>query len=537
MSPLLPLVILALGVGALIIGALPRVRSAGLIAIGAVSAALLALVGLAFFLPSRATLSQWGPASLFPVGLTLEADLLAWLFAAAMLTVTLAALLTGVARPGGRRVVVRGAMLLMAFAGLAAVFADNLLTRVMAWAGLDLIYFLALVVLARSEGLEPQAVLNLSFNSIGTLFALAAAVMISRESETLSLRDAALTSQSTLLITLAAVFRLGLFPLHLGLPAEANIRQGLGVVLRLVPAAVALEMMGRLAVFGFAEAVRPWLTLFGTAAALVGAIQLWSMEDPRQGLTHVIIAQSGLALLAGLVGGALAGVILTAQSLALLLGGALLFLSSGHDERHPRYTVLPVFGALALLGAPLTAGFVGWGGLYDGLLASQNWLALTGVLLAQVILAGGLWRAAFWPGQPVEGEPLVRAAYFAGLIALAGALALGGVLTTIGWLDGPLRPGLLGFSGLSSLAALALVALTGGLGFGLWRFEMVIRGRAETAGGALAALIRLDWLYRLAWGVIRSAGWVIYTLAEVLEGEGAVLWTLVAALLLVLLFT
>jgi len=266
---------------------------------------------------------------------------------------------------------------------------------------------------------------------------------------------------------------------------------------------------------------------------------LWSLDDPRLGLTHVIIAQSGLALLAGLAGGALAGVALvsvTAQSLALLLGGALLFLSGGRDERHPGYTLLPVLGALALLGAPLTVGFVGWSGLYDGLLTSQNWLVLAGVLLAQVILAGGLWRAALWPGQPLEGEPLVRTAYFVGLISLAGALALGGVLTTIGWLGAPLRPGLLGFSGLSSLAALALVVLTSGLGFGLWRFEMVIRGRAETAGGALAVLIRLDWLYRLAWGVIRSAGWVIYTLAEVLEGEGAVLWTLVAALLLVLLF-
>ena len=44
--------------------------------------------------------------------------------------------------------------------------------------------------------------------------------------------------KSTLLITLAAVFRLGLFPLHLGLPAEVNIRQGLGTLLRLIPAAV-----------------------------------------------------------------------------------------------------------------------------------------------------------------------------------------------------------------------------------------------------------------------------------------------------------
>jgi hypothetical protein len=169
-------------------------------------------------------------------------------------------------------------MLLLTFAGMAAIFSDNLLTIIMAWAGLDLIYFLVLVLLGRSEGVELQAVLNLAFNVAGMLLAVGAALLISRESTALSLREAALSARSTLLITLAAVFRLGLFPLHLALPAEANIRQGLGTVLRLIPAAVALEVMARLAQFGFAPEARFWLTLFALAAALVGAAQLWAIE-------------------------------------------------------------------------------------------------------------------------------------------------------------------------------------------------------------------------------------------------------------------
>jgi len=96
--------------------------------------------------------------------------------------------------------------------------------------------------------------------------------------------------------------------------------------------------------------------------------------------------------------------------------------------------------------------------------------------------------------------------------------------------------GLFGLSGWSSLAPLGFVAATSALGFGLWRFEAAIRERAEVAAGTLTAFIRLDRLYRLAWGVIRGASWMINTLAAILEGEGAVLWTLVAALLLVLLF-
>jgi formate hydrogenlyase subunit 3/multisubunit Na+/H+ antiporter MnhD subunit len=537
LSPLIPLAILFVGAGALTLSLLPHFRYTGLIAVGASALALVALVAMGLRLPAHAALSRWGPDSLFPVGLSLEVDAVTWLFGVGVSTVTLAALLTGITRPGGRRIMVRGAMLLLAFAGLAALFADNLITRIMAWAGLDLVYFLALVFLARGEGMEPQAVLNLGFNAAGTLLAVGAALMISRTSDTLSLRDAALTPQSTLLITLAAVFRLGLFPLHLGLPAEANIRQGLGTLLRLIPAAVALEVMARLAAFGFADAVRPWLTLFGAAAVLGGAAQLWNMEDPRLGLTYVVIAQSGLALLAGMWGGALAVRSLAEQSIVLLLGGALIYLSHGHDEQRPWGTAFAGIGALALAGAPLTMGFVGASGLYGGVIGAGNWPVLAVILIAQVVLAGGLLRLMFWPGQLAEDEPLMRAVYFAGLALPATFAILGGVLT------GPFNPALgtpglgpLGWSGAPSLAALILFAIAALGGFVLWRFEPMVRARAEVVGAALTSLFRLGWLYRLVWGAVRASGAVVFNLAAVLEGEGAVLWALVAALLVWLLF-
>lgn len=537
MSPLLPLELLFIGTVALLSGFLPRFRYTGLIVIVTATAALLAVAALGFRLPARASLSDWGPASLLPVRLGLEVDALAWLFAGAVLMVTLATLLTGVARPRGRRVLVRGATLLIAFAGVAALFADNLITRVIAWAGLDLIYFATLVLLAQGEGLELQAVLNLAFNATGTLLAVGAALTISRTSETLSLHDAALTPQSTLLITLAAAFRLGLFPLHLGLPAEANIRQGLGTLLRLIPAAVALEVMARLAVFGFAEPVRPWLTFFGLVAVVVGAAQLWNVDDPRLGLTYVVIAQSGLALLAGLWGGALAMPALAAQSLALLLGGALIYLSNGRDERRPWASVFSGVGALALLGAPLTVGFLGTGGLYGGLLGAGPWPVLVGVFIAQVLLAAGLLRAVFWPGQLVEGESLRQAAYFVGLTLLAASGVLAGVF--MGWftpmLSAP-RLGWFGWTGTPSIVAAVIVVVAALCGVILWRLETAVRARAEVVAAALTSLFRLDWLYRLVWGVIHLAGMLILNLAAVLEGEGAVLWALVVALLAWLLF-
>jgi formate hydrogenlyase subunit 3/multisubunit Na+/H+ antiporter MnhD subunit len=537
LSPLLPLDLLLLGTIALLLGLLPRFRYTGPIAIGTALAALLAVAALGLRLPARATLSDWGPASLLPVGLGLDVDGLAWLFAIAVLTVTLATLLTGVARPGGRRIIVRAATLLLAFAGVAALFADNLIARIMAWAGLDLIYFATLVLLAQGEGLELQAVLNLGFNGAGTLLAVGAALMISRTSETLSLRDAVLTPESSLLITLAAVFRLGLFPLHLGLPAEADIRQGLGTLLRLIPAAVALEVMARLTVFGFAGPVRLWLTLFGVAAAVVGAAQLWNVEDPRLGLTYLVIAQSGLALLAGLWGGPLALRALAQQALTLLLGGALIYLSNGHDERRPWASGLAGLGALALLGAPLTTGFIGVSGLYSGAWSAGNWPLLVGVLVAQIFLAVGLLRAVFWPGQAMTEEPLRQVVYFGGLALLAAFVILAGVFS--GWFNvvpGTPQLGLLGWTGTPSIVATAVVVVSILGGSLLWRFESVVRARAGVVSATLTSLFRLAWLYRLVWGLIHLAGTVVFNLAAVLEGEGAILWALAAALLVWLMF-
>ncbi len=526
--PLLPFFILLAGVGALALGLLPRFERVEVVAILAVLVAWVALGVLAPLgqLPAAATLSAWGPPALLPLGLQVVVDPLSWVFGMALLTATLATLLTSVARPGGRRLAVRGAMLLLTFAGLAALLSDNLLTIILAWGGLDLIYFLVLVLLGQSDGLELQAVLNLGFNVAGTLLAAGAALLISRESAALSLRDAALTSSSTLLITLAAMFRLGLFPLHLALPAEANIRQGLGTVLRLVPAAVALEVMARLALYGFTPMARLGLTVLALAAALVGAAQLWRIETPPLGITYFVVAESGLALLAGLWSGGLA---LTAQSVAMVLGGALIFLFSGHEPRRPWLTALPVLGVLGVVGVPLTAGYLGAGGLLEALVAGRQWLIVAGMVAAQILLAMGLFRVAFWPGELADEAPLAVAAYVGGLALPVAGLVLAG-WPGAAWLRTALGPG----GAAPGVWALLTVAAVLAAGLGLWRLETAARGPANVAVEALSALFRLDWLYRLVWGTVHLAGTLIFNLAAVLEGEGAVLWVLAAILLIVL---
>jgi hypothetical protein len=213
----------------------------------------------------------------------------------------------------------------------------------------------------------------------------------------------------------------------------------------------------------------------------------------------------------------------------------LLFLSSGFDDQRRWTTALPLFGGAAMLGLPLTIGLVGANGVYGGAFESNNWPVLIVVVLAQCVLAAGLWRVAGWPGQPLEGNAFELISYWIGLGLLALGLVVFGAAS--GWLARALNaPGLGAFGFTGNLAPLVGVLMTIGLGSALWRYADVLRARAETVWEGAVALLRLDWLYRAAWAVFRLVGVVVFNVAGVLEGEGAILWTLVAAVLLWLLF-
>ncbi|HKZ69600.1 MAG TPA: hypothetical protein VJ020_05955, partial [Anaerolineales bacterium] len=67
-------------------------------------------------------------------------------------------------------------------------------------------------------------------------------------------------------------------------------------------------------------------------------------------------------------------------------------------------------------------------------------------------------------------------------------------------------------------------------------FESVFRGRAVSAWAVASSAARLDWLYITFWDFYRFVGRILRTAAAIVEGEGGVLWTIVAALLVWLLF-
>jgi hypothetical protein len=111
---------------------------------------------------------------------------------------------------------------------------------------------------------------------------------------------------------------------------------------------------------------------------------------------------------------------------------------------------------------------------------------------------------------------LAVAAVLLGLFAGAAAVALGA---------GPA-------SGGAAWLGLGLTVAAAAAGFGLWQMEALARSGAAIAARSLTLLARLEWLYRVVWGALGLAGTAARQTAEVLEGEGALLWALVFGLLL-----
>ena len=114
----------------------------------------------------------------------------------------------------------------------------------------------------------------------------------------------------------------------------------------------------------------PLRTLLSVGAGfglLIGAMEWWGMDDPRQGFSFVVLSGSCLALLAGLWGGIAAAVGVLAFALALIIGGAVMFLNNGYNDSGRGWVATSIGGAVTLMGLPLTVGFIGASALYRGL--------------------------------------------------------------------------------------------------------------------------------------------------------------------------
>jgi len=475
-------------------------------------------------------LSSWRPSIFFGAFPALSAGPEVWLLAMGICGAVLTSALVELGRVAQPRFSLGIATLGVLMTGLAGVWGENLLMVLVCWAGFDLAWALG----AAALGLPARRVTTgAAVNGLSTVMLWAGALVVEGRGGSLSWRLLELSDPGAMLLLVAGMLRLGLYPLHLALPVE-RFGSLPGAAPLLLSPMLGWGLLTRVAsAAGGALPGAPWLETLAVVTFVVGGLLAWIRPRSAAGVPWVSLCAAGAVLWAGLVAGDAAPLVLATGGASWALGLTLLHIGRGVERSAPWWTVAPALGGLALLGMPPTLGLVPWVFLTTSagspLTVSRGVVFVIGQALLTTAVARCVWRTAR-PDEPVDPLRLASRAtghVLAGILLIAGgirgALAIpsagGPSLVGLGW------PGVVGLG--LWLAGTAAGALLHWRGRGL-------RQRLQSLFGLLYDFLRMEWAVRLILDSLGRAVAFLGAVADVMEGPGAILWAL-AVFLLVLL--
>jgi formate hydrogenlyase subunit 3/multisubunit Na+/H+ antiporter MnhD subunit len=243
---------------------------------------------------------------------------------------------------------------------------------------------------------------------------------------------------------------------------------------------------------------------------------------------------SGVVLLAASLAEGEAAAIVGAGGVSWILAMAVLMLGDGLRRAEPWWSIPSLIGALALLGAPLTPGFVAGAALLRGLAGGESLGLGGGFFLGILFLIPALGRwllSAPSAESPDRRGPLVARAIGLGLPSLF--LVVAGLFPSVvlGAGSGPSVVDLLVSPGLAGWLLWIVVCAVGGVF--AWQ-DGNLRARLGLLLEAAHDLLRLEWLYEVVVGALGRGLGVLRATDEVMGGAGALLWSLVLFLLILL---
>lgn len=451
-------------------------------------------------------LSLWQPLALFGTFPVLQADRVVWPLALAWAGAVAGSALVQMGRPQALRQVVGEAVLLMLMFGLAALWGENLLMVLLAWAGFDLFWGIGMA----AAGLPAERVAwGVGSGMIATALLWLGALLLEKTGSGFSWSLMAPTGWGGTVLLVAALIRLGVYPFHLMVPAEVRRGRPAAAALLLEPM-LAWGLLARMT----AQAGIPipaWIGLEVLAMAtwLIGSVLAWATEDPDQRVVWVGWAAAGGVLWAGLRAGGSAA--WSAGGAAWALGLALLYLGRGWERAAPGWTAASLIGGLALLAAPLASG---------GVLSPPDGLRGALYLLGQALLTAAVAKDVLRPAgqeEPVGVLPSIARA--TGLMVLALVLILA-------WSAAPrAAPNGMEWGGW----------VAGGLlGGGLLALETRRTWPGRRTSSAVVDILRWEWAGRLLAQSMERVAAFLDAVADVAEGPGAVLWALATSLLILM---
>lgn len=419
-------------------------------------------------------------------------------------------------------------------ASLALVaFANNLVTLLV---GLGLTDLLTVYCALRQQDKERNALIGLMLNGLSiALMTLVTAVHISAGNSP-HLPLVRLDASAATTLALAIALRLNFAPFRASSDVWGDLRTATGAV-------GGLLALTRLPTLGITRLPEWFYGLALASALLTLLIALLRAEDRADALAPSV-ATAG-AYLAGASAVLATPGATAAATIAWLVGAALIsqlqFTDSPLWAKRVRRAMRAV-GALCLIGAPLTAGFVGQAGVVatwtergaGGWPFALAWnvvfaLMIYALLRLVVSSAGEEAQKMRFNAHPLRPSVWGAREAIGGLTALAPILTFGiapALLTAGSLTDALARNGAAGWVSWG----FAIVA-----GTLLWRLEPRWRPAIHSISDRAIGALELGWCYSLLDGAVARLRHPFGQVFALLESDGMLLWAIVAVLLTVLI--
>lgn len=506
----------------------PKFGASWLIAVSAGITSWLAVLVMRLRLPTSLEVLSWDNPDLNLLGhFSFLLDYSSWPYVLALLTITLAVILTGAARTRYDSTPQSwAASLTITALGLIALQSGSSLTLMASWALVDLLELIFLLRLEDSSEFTFRILASYTVRLISLLLIFQGTIVGWQTFPNFDITQ--IPQNSGFLFLLAAGFRLGVFPLNLPFLQEPGMRRGAGNILRLAPAASSLVLLTRLPENIIPTELQGWSWLFYVLlviAALYAAFRWLSASDEIEGRPFWITAWASLAVVSVLNGEPEASL---AWGLALILPGSLLFL---YFPRVQRMNFLLFFGLIGIIGLPFTPLASGWVGLVGN--GVTIWTIC--FILAHSIIIFGTFNRMVQPGGEIGAlEAWARLAYPLGFIIIIQAII---TLGLVGW-PGSFTLGIWWIPvvsiGLVTVAAILIRRFGIEAPYIQLPASSLLSKFLDWVLPKLEPVFRLEWIYKALLWVYNLIGKILKYFSIILEGQGGVLW---AILLIVLLIT
>lgn len=532
-TPFFPVLILLLGAVVLLAaGRWVDARIARVAGLGVSAGFLLTCLLLRWFRPAGSTVSLWRPVSLFGVELGYRADALSQLFLVLMATVVLIAVLlsTDSWEEEGEHPASYGVMFLMLAAASSAILSSDLLTLCLSWGFLDLALLFFCGLKRGGEATSRSAFRMLLINYLGGAALLGALLVL--QGESVSLQAAPLPTVVVSLVVLATLMRLGLYPAFL--PPSPWVKRGLRdmIIWYAVPLSVGGYLLVRVLGFTAVSSLpgRELALIMGSLAVVLSPFPLWFETDVRKAGSYIILHHVGHMAMAAAIAVPLSPTIIAVQAVSLVLALALLTVGeAGSRAAMGRSGAMwtrcsTLIAVAALVGTPLTLGFVGRQLLYTALWEADLGPLILLSLLGNSFLAAPLLKKGLSGELRGESEDRGATIFLACVSSLAIPLVVFGVHPPLLRMMFGLQSAAGQWPGLVdliyspdtqvSLALFACTLFSLAAGYLMYRKGQVLVTRAGVSLETLRMIAEMEWFFA-------AVSWTAERAALILEATGS----------------